>query len=86
MTAQAGAENFIFDTTYSDSTISGSDGLTITGFDQSNDKVANSCFTIPVGYDLDDFKLAAGIDIRSSAWTIILLFILHQMQMVNQHL
>ena len=68
LTAQAGAENFVFDATYSDSTISGSDGpVTITGFDQSNDKIVILASAMPVGYDLDDFKLAAGIDIQSSA-------------------
>ena len=68
LTAQAGAENFVFDATYSDSTISGSDGpVTITGFDQSNDKIVILASSMPVGYDLDDFKLAAGIDIQSSA-------------------
>ena len=68
LTAQADAENFVFDATYSDSTISGSDGpVTITGFDQSKDKIVILASAMPVGYDLDDFKLASGIDIQSSA-------------------
>jgi len=68
LTAQAGAENFVFDATYSDSTISGSDGpVTITGFDQSNDKIVILASAMPVGYDLDDFKISTGIDIQSSA-------------------
>jgi hypothetical protein len=67
LTAQSEAENFIFDATYSSSTISGSDGpLTITGFDQSQDKLVVLAPNLPVGYDLADFKLASSIDISSS--------------------
>ena len=40
LTAQDAAENFVFDATYSDSTITGDDGpVTISGFDQSKDKI-----------------------------------------------
>ena len=68
LTAQADAENFVFDATYADSTLTGDDGpLTITGFDQSKDKIVILASSLPVGYDLDDFKGAAGIDIQSSA-------------------
>ena len=69
LTAQTDAENFVFDATYSstDTTISGSDGpVTITGFDQSNDKIVILASAMPVGYDLSDFKIASGIDIVAS--------------------
>ena len=67
LTAQSGAENFVFDASYASSTISGTDGpLTITGFDQTNDTIIILSSTMPVGYDLDDFKLASGIDIVAS--------------------
>jgi len=67
LTAQAGAENFVFDVTYASSTISGSDGpITITGFDQSKDKLVILASDMPVGYDLADFKLASSVDISAS--------------------
>ena len=69
LTAQTDAENFVFDATYSstDTTISGTDGpVTITGFDQSNDKIVILASAMPVGYDLADFKIASGIDIVAS--------------------
>ena len=67
LTAQSGAENFVFDASYASSTISGTDGpLTITGFDQTNDTIIILSSAMPVGYDLDDFKLASGIDIVAS--------------------
>ena len=67
LTAQAGAENFVFDATYASSTISGSDGpITITGFDQSKDKLVILASDMPVGYDLADFKLASSVDISAS--------------------
>ena len=67
LTAQDAAENFVFDATYASSTISGSDGpLTITGFDQSKDKLVILAPNMPVGYDLADFKLAASTDISAS--------------------
>jgi hypothetical protein len=40
--------------------------LTITGFDQANDKLVMLASDMPVGYDLADFKLASGIDIVAS--------------------
>ena len=40
LTAQSASENFVIDATYASSTISATDGsLTITGFDQANDKL-----------------------------------------------
>ena len=67
LTAQSDAENFVFDATYASSTISGDDGpVTITGFDQTNDKIVILASNMPVGYDLDDFKSAAGVDIQAS--------------------
>ena len=67
LTAQSAAENFVFDASYASSTISGVDGpITITGFDQANDTIVILSSAMPVGYDLDDFKLASGIDIVAS--------------------
>ena len=67
LTAQSSAENFVFDASYASSTLSGSDGpLTITGFDQANDKLVILASDMPVGYDLNDFKIATGIDIVAS--------------------
>ena len=48
LTAQADAENFVFDATYADSTLTGDDGpLTITGFDQSKDKIVILASSLP---------------------------------------
>ena len=67
LTGQSDAENFVFDATFASSTISGDDGpVTITGFDQTNDKIVILASNMPVGYDLDDFKSAAGVDIQAS--------------------
>ena len=67
LTAQSSAENFVFDASYASSTLSGSDGpLTISGFDQANDKLVILASNMPVGYDLNDFKIATGIDIVAS--------------------
>ena len=67
LTAQTEAENFVFDATYSSSTLSGVDGpITISNFDQDNDKIVVLAADMPVGYDLDDFKSAAGVDIVAS--------------------
>ncbi len=67
LTAQTEAENFVFDATYSSSTLSGVDGpITISNFDQDNDKIVILASDMPVGYDLDDFKSAAGVDIVAS--------------------
>jgi hypothetical protein len=67
LTAQSAAENFVFDASYASSTISGVDGpITITGFDQASDTIVILSSAMPVGYDLDDFKLASGIDIVAS--------------------
>jgi hypothetical protein len=67
LTAQSSAENFVFDASYASSTLSGSDGpLTLSGFDQANDKLVILASNMPVGYDLNDFKIATGIDIVAS--------------------
>ena len=67
LTAQTDAENFVFDATYSSSTLSGVDGpVTISNFDQDNDKIVVLAADMPVGYDLDDFKSSAGVDIVAS--------------------
>ena len=67
LTAQSDAENFVFDASYASDTISGDDGpVTISGFDQTNDKIVILASAMPVGYDLDDFKSAAGVDIQAS--------------------
>ncbi len=67
LTAQTDAENFVFDATYSSSTLSGVDGpVTISNFNQDNDKIVVLAADMPVGYDLDDFKSSAGVDIVAS--------------------
>jgi len=67
LTAQDAAENFVIDATYASSTLSASDGsLTITGFNQADDKLVVLAPSMPVGYDLSDFKLASGVDIQAS--------------------
>ena len=67
LTAQSEAENFVFDASYASDQLSGVDGpVTITGFDVDNDKIVVLATDLPVGYDLDDFKASAGVDIQAS--------------------
>ena len=67
LTAQSDAENFVFDASYSSSALSGSDGpVTISSFDVDNDKIVVLAPNLPVGYDLNDFKASAGVDIQAS--------------------
>ena len=64
VTASSDAENFIFDATYADSTFVGNDGpLTITGFDQANDRIVILAADTPVGYSEGQFIKATGIDV-----------------------
>ena len=64
VTASSDAENFIFDATYADSTFVGNDGpLTITGFDQANDRIVILATDTPVGYSEGQFIKATGIDV-----------------------
>ena len=64
VTASSDAENFIFDATYADSTFVGNDGpLTITGFDQANDRIVILAADTPVGYSEGQFIKASGIDV-----------------------
>ena len=67
LTAQSDSENFVFDASYASSALSGSDGpVTISNFDVDNDKIVILAPNLPVGYDLNDFKASAGVDIQAS--------------------
>ena len=67
VTATSEAENFIFDATYSGGTFVGNDGpLTITGFDQANDRLVILAADTPAGYSEGQFIKATGIDVVQS--------------------
>ena len=69
VTATSDAENFIFDATYSGATFIGNDGpLTITGFDQANDRLVILASATPAGYSEGQFLVASGIDVSQSTF------------------